>query len=133
MDILEEDCHCTPGQEPNNGHEPSGACESIENESISVGPEANLVQRSPEEGAEGEASPLSHDEVRRECCSPTDPNDARVRTVLLRVHEEGERDAHDHTPDENQVEKVRLMSEGVTKVPDDGHGAAEVDWNFVKP
>jgi hypothetical protein len=52
-------------------------------------------------------------------------------TVLLRVHEEGKRDAHDHAPDEDQAQKVCLMSEGVTNAPCDRHRTTDVDWNLV--
>ena len=131
MHVLKEECHSAPEQKPDDGHEPSRTCESIENEPISIGPKPNLVKRSPEEGTKRETGHLSYDEVRRESCSATDSNNPWVRTVLLPVHEEGERDARDHSPDEDQVEEICLVCEGVTEAPDDGHGAAEVDWDFV--
>ena len=108
--IFKEKSHSAPKQKPGGGHEPSRTRESVENEPISVGSEANLVQRSPKEGAKREADPLSYDEVSCESCSSTNSDDAWIRAVLLRVHEEGKREAHDHTPDEDQVEEVCLVS-----------------------
>ena len=131
MHLFEEECDGAPEQKPGGGHEPSRACEPVENESISVGPKSNLVECSSKEGTERETDALSYNEVRSKRCSSANSNGAWIRTVFLRIHEERERDAHDHAPDEDQVEKVCLVSEGVTKVPDDGRETAEVDWNLV--
>ena len=74
---------------------------------------------------------MPHDEVYGEGRSPTNSDDGWIGTVLLCIHEEGECDAHDYATDKDEVEKVRLVGEGVTKIPEDGHGTAEVDWIFV--
>jgi hypothetical protein len=89
------------------------------------------VGRSPKEGAKGETDHMPYDKVCRESCSTTNSNNAWIRTVFLRVYEEGERDAHDHSPDEDQIEKVCIVSEDVTKAPNNRDGATEVDWDFV--
>ena len=129
--IFKEECYGSPEQKPGDRHDPRRTRKPVENDSIPVGPKANPVKHSSKKGAERETGSLSDDEVSRESSSPTDSNDAWIRTVLLRVHEESETDPRDHAPDEDQVEKVRPVSEGVAKTPDDRRETTEVDRDFV--
>ena len=66
-------------------------------------------------------------------CSAAGSNDAWIRAVLFRVHKESKREAHDHAPDKDQIEDVRVVSVGVTEVPNDGRESSDVNRNLVKP
>ena len=100
---------------------------NVENESISVGShetKANLIKCSPEEGVKRETGALSYNGACRGSRLSANSNGPGIQTVILRVHEGGKRDAHGHTPDEDQIQKI-FVNEGVIKVPYDGHGTTE--------
>jgi len=131
LHIFEEDSHSSPEQKPDGCHDPPGTREPIEDYPISVGPKANPVKQPTQEGSKGDTGRLTDDEVRSKGCTPTNPNDAWIRTVLLRVHQKGERGTRDDAPDEDQVEKVCLECKGMAKVPNDSCETTDVQWNLV--
>jgi len=112
--ILEQNRYHHPNDEPDACHDPTGARVPIE-DGI---PESDLVHQTAEEWADGEAGALADDEPPGQGRPTAHTDDARIGAVTLAVHELREGHAHHDSADEDEVEEVGSIGQGIKNAPD---------------
>ena len=112
--ILEQERDHGPKGEPDDSHDPPWARVPVEDGVA----ESDLVQKTADERADGEASALADDEPSGQGRPAAHADDARVGAVAFGVQELRKGYAHHDPADEDQVEKVGPVGQRVEDAPD---------------
>ena len=114
-DILEEQGDTNLENQPDAGHNPTRASESVENAIL----EADFVEQASEERSSTHANSLAHNKEAGQGGPTTDSNDSGIRAVPLAVHPEGERKTADHPSNEDKEKPVGVVCAGIEDVAND--------------
>jgi hypothetical protein len=83
-------------------------------------------QHASSEGSQTEPHTLTQNLPSCQGRSPTEPHDARIRAVALRVHPKGEASAADNSANQDKIQPPRAIRETVQDISQDQAEACKV-------
>ena len=89
--------------------DPSWTRDAVEHSVV----ETDFIEQTTKERTSRKSGCLPNDKPACESGTPADADNSVVGTISLRVHPEREAKARDYPPDEDQVEEISLVREGV--------------------